>query len=124
MTAQGHPHVIFQRALERGNLAVAWATAHELERLSLADALALTFLIAEREPERFARVSARWFARYCAEERPELDEAQVVAALLRVMTSRRLVPAVRALEALWRESGRAELARVFERRRTTGEARK
>jgi hypothetical protein len=94
VTSQGHPHAIFQRALERGNVAAAWAAAYELKHISLADALALTLLIAEREPERFGRVSARWFARYCTEAQPDLDEAQAVVALLRALSSPRPGPAV------------------------------
>ena len=42
MTAQGHPRAIFKRAIERGNVALAEATARELGRLSLDEALALT----------------------------------------------------------------------------------
>jgi hypothetical protein len=56
--------------LRAGNLLVAEATARELPRLSLADALDLTLLIAEKDPRRHPRVSARWLFRYL-EERPE-----------------------------------------------------
>jgi hypothetical protein len=42
----GHPYTIFKRALERGNLMGAEATAKELPRLGLADALELTLLMA------------------------------------------------------------------------------
>ena len=47
MTAQGHPRVIFQRAIERGNLTVAEATLRaEIPRPTLVDLLELTALIA------------------------------------------------------------------------------
>lgn len=92
MTSQGHsrdPH----RDLARGNLPAAWA-ALELKSISLAGAL----LVAERQPHRLERVTARWFGLYCAEEQPDLDEAQAVAALLRALPSAGRAPALRALE--------------------------
>jgi hypothetical protein len=57
-TSQGHPYTIFRWALERGNLMGAEATAKELPRLGLADALELTLLIARKEPRRHPRVAA------------------------------------------------------------------
>ena len=60
MTAQGHPRRIFQTAIERGNLVTAEATARELGRISLEEALALTALVAEKEPERRSRFAVRW----------------------------------------------------------------
>lgn len=83
MTSQGHPYAIFRRALERGNLAVAWAAAAELQIVSLADALALCLLVREREPAKFARLALRWHVRFCAETSDVgLDEARLVLELL------------------------------------------
>jgi hypothetical protein len=48
---------VFRRALERGNLLVAEATAKEIGRLSLSEALELTLLIARKEPRRHPRGS-------------------------------------------------------------------
>jgi hypothetical protein len=45
-TSQGRPRTVFARALQHGNLIVAEATARELGRISLAEALELTILIA------------------------------------------------------------------------------
>jgi hypothetical protein len=44
LEAEGHPRTIFKRAIERSNVAVAEATAPEVGRLSLDEALALTAL--------------------------------------------------------------------------------
>jgi hypothetical protein len=44
---------------ERGNLLVAEATARELPRISLAEALELTLLIARKDPRRHPRVHSR-----------------------------------------------------------------
>jgi hypothetical protein len=45
VTAQGHPQSIFERAVERGNLVTAEATAREIG-LSLEEALQLVLLYA------------------------------------------------------------------------------
>src|SRR5436305_1630760 len=52
MGAAGSPHATFQRAISRRNLTVALAVARELPMVTLADALALTLLILERDPPR------------------------------------------------------------------------
>jgi hypothetical protein len=46
----------------------AEATAKELPRLGLADALELTLLIARKDPRRHPRVAARWLLRYLEED--------------------------------------------------------
>jgi hypothetical protein len=51
----------------------AEATAKEIPRLGLADALELTLLIARKDPRRNPRVAARWLLRYLEEE----DEATI-----------------------------------------------
>ncbi|HEY3147930.1 MAG TPA: hypothetical protein VGJ75_16355, partial [Dongiaceae bacterium] len=73
MTAQGHPRAIFKRAIERGNVLVAEATAREIE-LSLEEALQLVLLYAAYEPDKLERAALRWFARY-------LDEGKGVTLL-------------------------------------------
>jgi hypothetical protein len=72
-TSQGHAYTIFRRALECGNLIGAEATAKELPRLGLADALELTLLIARKELRRQPRVAARWLMRYLEQD----DEATI-----------------------------------------------
>ena len=67
MTAQGHRRAIFTRAIERGNLLVAEATARELGRSTLEEALRLLFLYAEKDPIKYERAALRWLARYAAE---------------------------------------------------------
>jgi hypothetical protein len=62
---------------------VAEATAKEIGRLSLADALELTLLIAQKDPRRHPRVAARWLLRFL-EERPEatIEEAAMITGAL------------------------------------------
>jgi hypothetical protein len=83
MTAQGHPRVIFSRAVERGNLVVAEATARELGRLTLEEAMRLLFLYAEYDPIKFERAALRWLARYVTEGKTvSLLKAQLALSAL------------------------------------------
>ena len=50
MTAQGSAYMRFRRALDRGNVSEALSAAAELQFVSLAEALELTLLLADREP--------------------------------------------------------------------------
>jgi hypothetical protein len=67
ITSQGRPRTVFARALQNGNLYVAEALARELGRISLAEALELTILIARKDPPRYPRVAARWLQRLLEE---------------------------------------------------------
>jgi hypothetical protein len=65
----------------------AEATAKELPRLGLADALELTILIARKEPRRNPRVAARWLLRYLEEDdEATIDEVAFVACCLAALT--------------------------------------
>jgi hypothetical protein len=63
MTAQGHPRAIFTRAIEHGNLVAAEASAREVGKLTLEEALRLLFLYAEKDPIRYERAALRWLGR-------------------------------------------------------------
>jgi hypothetical protein len=83
VTAQGHPRAIFKRAIERGNLVVAEATAREIGRLTLEDALRLLFLYAEHDPIKFERAALRWLSRYVTEGKAvSLLKAQLALSAL------------------------------------------
>jgi hypothetical protein len=73
LTAQGHPRAIFKRAIERGNVVVAEATAREIG-LNLGEALQLVLLYAAYKPAKLERAALRWFSRY-------LDEGKAVSLL-------------------------------------------
>jgi hypothetical protein len=90
LTSQGSPRTILRRALQHGNAVVAEATARELPRLDLLEALELTALIARREPGRLQRIGARWMQRFI-EEVPGLtlqDISLAVAAASSLGTDR------------------------------------
>jgi hypothetical protein len=78
VTAQGHPRAIFSRAIERGNLVAAEASAREIGSLTLEEALRLLFLYAEKEPIKYERAALRWLARYVTDgEAVSLLKAQL-----------------------------------------------
>jgi hypothetical protein len=83
VTSQGSAYGRFRKALDGGNALIARAAAAELEQVPLGDAIALTLLIAEQEPELYDRAAVRLLARACLELRGlTLAEAQVFAAAL------------------------------------------
>jgi hypothetical protein len=63
---------------------VASAVARELPFVGLADALALTLLILDREPQRYSRAAARWLGRFSLEATPalSLEDVQLAASAL------------------------------------------
>jgi hypothetical protein len=87
---QGHPRSIFKRAVERGNVVVAEATAREMA-LSLEEALQLVLLYAAYEPAKLERAALRWVGRYLEEgEGVSLLTAQLaLAALAELRTGER-----------------------------------
>jgi hypothetical protein len=102
LTAQGHPRAIFKRAIERGNLLVAEATAREIG-LSLEEALQLVLLYAAYEPEKVERAALRCFVRY-------LDEGKGVS-LLKAQLARSALAELRAGEREQAEQLLVALAR-------------
>jgi hypothetical protein len=101
LTTHGRPYTIFRRAVERGNLLIAEATARELPPLNLTDALDLTMLIARKDPRRHPRVAARWLLRYLEEcEDATIDEAAMVAACLAALTGDRHADALLTIRAM------------------------
>jgi hypothetical protein len=82
MTAEPHAQVRFRRAIERGALWLAEDAARELPNLSLADALQLVHLYAERGSPKFEPAARRWLVRYLSEGTPSMrDVARVTASL-------------------------------------------
>ena len=83
MTSQGTAHGRFQRAIRDRHLRRATMAAHELEQVSLADALALTLLTAEVGDDRWPRAAARWLGRFIIESPAiTIGEAGLAAAAM------------------------------------------
>lgn len=83
MSIKGRPSTWLQASLDRGDLPGARAAAAEMERISLADALRMLALIAERQPDLYDRAAVRWLGRLLLEQ-PDmgLDDAGVALAAL------------------------------------------
>jgi hypothetical protein len=102
LTAQGLPRATFKRAIARGNVTMAEATAREFA-LSLKDALQLVLLYAAYEPAKVERAALRWFARYLDEGRDvSLLTAQVALAALGELRNGEAEAAVKFLVGLTR----------------------
>lgn len=95
MTAQGHPRVIFRRAVERGNLLVAETTAREVGRLDLSEALDLLVLVSQQDPRRLDAFSVRWLRRVIDDRSPTLAELDLAVTALRALPSERAVATLR-----------------------------
>jgi hypothetical protein len=109
MTSQGHPSVIFRRALERGNLPLAEATARELRQISLADALELTILIARKTPQRRSRAAARWIRRYLqASPDATLEEIALAVGCLASLNTSHHEAAAATLRAMSEQAARPD----------------
>ena len=69
VTSQGSAYVRFRRALETGNELLVLATARELPRVPLDDALRICLLIRGGDPDRYERAAVRWLGRFALEAR-------------------------------------------------------
>jgi hypothetical protein len=67
----------FRRALDRGNVTEALSAASELQFVGLAEALELTLLLADREPDKYGRAAGRWHSRFL-QEVPNVDRPSVI----------------------------------------------
>ena len=106
MTAQGHPRRIFATAIERGNIVMAEATARELGRISLEEALVLTALVAEKDMER--RFAVRWLRRLLEEDESlTIEEAAMAASCLGALGGSSHEEAFGMLAAMAEKTGRA-----------------
>jgi hypothetical protein len=113
VTSQGSPHTRLRRAIAQRNLLVALATATELPRVPLEDALALCLLILDKDPGRYEAAAVRWHSRFCREIRPSLPEAQLVLAALHALSGTGHMAACRSLIALFDEAGHERLGSVL-----------
>jgi hypothetical protein len=81
--AHGHPRAIFTRAIERGNVVIAEMAARKVGSLTLGEALALTALVAQKDPARRVRYLLRWLRRLLEEDEClTIDEAALAVSAL------------------------------------------
>ena len=94
---------------------IVTAAAKDLDRLSLSDALAVCLELLPHDRTRYERAAVRWQARYCIEQRPAADEAQLVAAALRALPGPAAAAGAEALLELCEGRGLIEAAKMLER---------
>src|SRR5918911_2180620 len=80
VTSDGSAYVRFRRALETGNELLVLATARELPRVPLEDALHICLLMRAGDPDRYERAAVRWLGRFALEARGITIHALRVAA--------------------------------------------
>jgi len=103
-----------QTAIATGNPRIALATAAELPRVDLADALALCLLLRDDE-QRFGRAIVRWHARFCLEvPGVSASEAQLALAALRCIGGAECEAGASALVALLHRHALEDCARQVE----------
>jgi hypothetical protein len=107
VTAQGHPRAIFKRAIEHGNVLAAEMTARELGRITLAESLALTALVVQKEPGRRSRYAVRWLRRLLEEDQNlTIEDASLAASALAALGGRAHAEAMSTLSAMAEPRGR------------------
>ena len=91
MTTQGSAYMRFRRALDRENVTEALSAASVLGFVGLAEALELTLLLADKDPEKYDRAAVRWHVRFLQETKSvDLRESLAVLALLAAIPANRL----------------------------------
>jgi NTP pyrophosphatase (non-canonical NTP hydrolase) len=80
---------------------LAEVTAREVGRLTLAETLELTALVAEKTPKRHGRYAARWLSCYLDEREPEtLEEVAFVLGCLAALAGEEREFALSSLRAV------------------------
>jgi hypothetical protein len=97
-------------------LAVALATAADVPRVPLPEALAICLLLRDQDPERYERAAVRWHSRLCAEARLSLTDASLAMAALMVIASTRPVSGFQALAGLAESYGLDDVVSLLDRR--------
>jgi hypothetical protein len=75
--------------LEHDNLVLAKVTAREIGRVTIAEALELTALVARKQPHRYGRFAARWLCIWLEEhEKATLEDVALLVSNLRSLATR------------------------------------
>jgi hypothetical protein len=67
---------------------LAEVTAREIGRVTIAEALELTVLVARKQPHRYGRFAARWLCLYLEEhEKATLEDVELLVSSLRSLAN-------------------------------------
>jgi hypothetical protein len=114
MTAQGSPLTRLRRALDGRNVILALATASEMPRVPLSEALGICLLLRDKEPTRYEKAALRWHARLCREGRLSFADAGIALAALTALGTTRREAGAHALLAILDAYGLEEACRTLE----------
>jgi hypothetical protein len=89
MTSDGNPYARFRRALETGNEALVTASALELPRVALDDALRICLVLRGGDRARYERAAVRWLGRFALEARNvKIEDLRLAADALDALPER------------------------------------
>jgi hypothetical protein len=89
MTSDGSPYQRFRRALDTGNESLVVATALELPRIALDDALRICLVLRGGDPDRYERAAIRWLGRFALEARNvTIEDLRLAAEALEALPDR------------------------------------
>jgi hypothetical protein len=89
MTSDGNAYTRFRRALQSGNETLIVATARELPKVALDDALRICLVLRGGDPARYERAAVRWLGRFALEGRGvTIDDLRLAAEALDVLPER------------------------------------
>jgi hypothetical protein len=97
VTSDGSPYSRFRRALQSGNELLVLATARELPRIALDDALRICLVLRDGDEDRYERAAVRWLGRFALEAKGvTIDDIRLAAEALDALPGR----AAEAMERL------------------------
>jgi hypothetical protein len=89
MTSDGNAYTRFRRALQSGNETLIVATARELPKVALDDALRICLVLRGGDPARYERAAVRWLGRFALEGRGvTIEDLRLAAEALDVLPER------------------------------------
>jgi hypothetical protein len=100
VTSQGSAHARFERYVRQGELFHAELAARELGSVSLADALRLVVLYAEKDSAKFDPAAVKWLRRLLDERPTSLREAELAVMHLLQLPGEARALAAEALSRL------------------------
>ena len=115
MSIKGSPYAWFRRSIEAGRGLDAWAAAHELESLSLVDALALCLVLLDEDAARYDRAAVRWVGRLASDARGlDLAGVSLVTDALAALRGPDPGPALAALAVVLERRGERDARELLE----------
>jgi hypothetical protein len=89
VTSDGSAYVRFRRAVEIGNELLVLASARELPRVALDDALRICLVLRDGDADRYQRAAVRWLGRFALDARDvTIEDLRLAAEALDALRDR------------------------------------